>query len=92
MRRKKCGNIKNDIIFIRYESANAKRKYILVCQDLFTKKIFLRSLIRKSREEMEVNMKSIIQENNGISPMRLWTDMGKVSKTVFPLHVAIKKC
>ena len=61
-----------------YDNVNGGRKHILVCQDLFSKKLWLRSLKTKSQKEMDANFRSIIQENQGRSPLRLWTDRGNV--------------
>ena len=61
-----------------YDNVNGQRRYILVVQDLFSKKIWLRSLKTKSQKEMDANFRSIIQENQGRSPLRLWTDRGSV--------------
>ena len=63
-----------------YDDSNFGKKYILVVQDLFSKKIWLRALKTKSRKEMDANFRSIIQENQGRSPLRLWTDRGTVKK------------
>ena len=55
---------------------NAGYQYILNCIDLFSRKKWLRKLKSKSQKEMDVAMRSIIEENNNRAPFRLWTDKG----------------
>ena len=57
-------------------SYNAGYQYIMVNIDLFSKKIFLRKLRHKTKKEMESAFRSVILENDGKSPYRLWTDSG----------------
>ena len=53
--------------------------YLLVVCDIFSSKIWLRKLRKKSAKEVELNFRSIIQENGGVSPNRLWSDRGTVN-------------
>ena len=75
-----------------YDNVNGQRRHILVVQDLFSKKIWLRALKTKSKKEMEANFRSIIQENQGRSPLRLWTDRGSVSLMHSNIHEAGQFC
>ena len=52
--------------------------YLLVVTDIFSSKIWLRKLRKKTAKEVELNFRSIIQENGGTSPNRLWSDRGTV--------------
>ena len=51
-------------------------QYILTVLDLFSRKLWVRKLKQKSKKEMEQSLRSIIQENGGRSPYKLWTDDG----------------
>ena len=55
---------------------NSGYNYILTVIDLFSKKLWLRKLKKKSTVEMDLAMRSIIESNGGQSPYKLWTDLG----------------
>ena len=52
-------------------------QYILTVVDLFSRKLWTRKLKQKSKKEMEMGLRSIIHENGGKSPYKLWTDEGQ---------------
>ena len=68
----------SDLIVIdSLKSANDSYCYILNTIDCFSKRIWMKKLKTKSSVEMSQAMESIIQENDGESPYRLWTDSGR---------------
>ena len=52
-------------------------QYILTVVDLFSRKLWVRKLKQKSKKEMEAALRSIVEENHGKSPYKLWTDEGQ---------------
>ena len=52
-------------------------QYILTVVDLFSRKLWTRKIKQKSKKEMETALRSIIEENDGHSPYKLWTDEGQ---------------
>lgn len=56
---------------------NSQYQYILTVVDLFSRKLWCRKLKHKSTTEMDAAMRSIIEENGGRSPYKLWTDEGQ---------------
>ena len=56
---------------------NGYANLLIVC-DIFSSKIWLRKLRKKTAKEVELNLRSIIQENGGTSPDRMWTDRGTI--------------
>ena len=60
----------------KYVNFNNKYRYILSCEDYFSKKIWLRALIQKTSREVSNDMKSIFEET-GITPKIIMKDNGK---------------
>ena len=56
---------------------NSGYQYILTVVDLFSRKLWTRKLKQKSKKEMEAALRSIVEENDGRSPYKLWTDEGQ---------------
>ena len=56
---------------------NSGYQYIVTVVDLFSRKLWARKIKQKSKNEMEMALRSIIKENNGQSPYKLWTDEGQ---------------
>ena len=57
-------------------SYNAGYNFIATVIDNFSRKAWARSLKQKTVKETEAAMRSIIEENDGKSPFKLWTDLG----------------
>ena len=52
-------------------------QYIVTVVDLFSRKLWARKIKQKSKKEMEAALRSIVEENDGRSPYKLWTDEGQ---------------
>ena len=59
-------------------SYNHGFQYILTVLDLFSRYLWCRKLKQKSTKEMDTAMRSIVEENGGRSPYKMWTDEGLV--------------
>ena len=57
-------------------NVNDGYQYIVTVVDLFSRKLWTRKIKQKSKIEMEKALRSIIEENEGKSPYKLWTDEG----------------
>ena len=57
--------------------------YIVNCIDLFSKKLWARPIRQKTKKEVEAALESIIEENDMVSPYKLWTDNGKFRSILF---------
>ena len=55
---------------------NKGYNYIVNCIDLFSRKCWVRPIKRKTNKETEEAMRSIINKNQGRSPLKHWTDEG----------------
>ena len=66
-----------DLMILSRDHATAnKANYILIAQDVFSKKLFLRPLQRKTGGEVVRAFESIFKENKGISPDLIFSDAG----------------
>ena len=68
------------------KSVNAGYSYILTCLDAFSRKLWTRKQKTKSKPEMLKSLRSIIAQNGGRSPYRLWTDFGLEYTTLHELY------
>jgi hypothetical protein len=59
-----------------YIGFNRQYRYILSCIDAFTKKVFVRGMLRKTLEETVENLESVIQEA-GVTPNKIQCDLGR---------------
>ena len=67
-------------------SYNSGYNYILNVIDCFSRKLWARALKKKTPQEVELGLRSIIQENNNVSPYLWWTDSGKEFTQVKTLY------
>ena len=56
---------------------NRGYSYIYTNVDNFSRRLFLRKLKTKTGKEVAEAFLSVIEENNGIAPLKYWTDEGK---------------
>ena len=61
---------------ISLKSYNNSYQHFVTCLDVFSRKLFTRPLKDKSLNQVRDAMTSIVLENGGVSPYRLWTDRG----------------
>jgi hypothetical protein len=74
---KKMQNFHIDLIDMNpYIGFNRQYRYILSCIDGFTKKVFVRGMLRKTLEETVTNLESVIQEA-GMKPSKIICDLGR---------------
>ena len=64
------------LFFLQLESFNNGYQYILTVICIFSRKLWTRKLKHKSKVEMIQAMQSIVDQNNQVSPYKLWTDSG----------------
>ena len=62
--------------FSKDKNANSQRVVILSVLDVFTKKAYSRSALKKTAEEILKEFKSIVEEAQGL-PKMLFVDRGK---------------
>ena len=61
---------------ISLKNYNGSYSYVLTCMCVFSRYLWTRPLKQKTKQETEEAMSSIIRQNNGVSPYKLWTDNG----------------
>ena len=65
------------IVLDALTSYNNGYQYIVTVVDLFSRKLWTRKIKQKSKKEMEMALRSIVEENDARSPYKLWTDEGQ---------------